>query len=104
MGLNTAYAKDTVVVTARGASVTEGHGTYAGSGVSVLARVIDKSGVLKSADGTEFVFSVIIYFNEDATLTLEDKVVTGGVEYYIKDIREVKAIDNTVDHYKVWCG
>lgn len=104
MGLVDAYTTDDVTITSKGTLGGDGAYDWDGASKSVKARVEHKSGVRKSGDGKEWVYTLKIYFRGDATIALQDRVTFDGSNYTVKDLDSFDGLDGKLDHYVAYCG
>ena len=88
MGNVDAYFLDEVTITGRGA--LEKAGTYdeGGETQKVRARVVEKSGVRKTIDGAEWMYTHKIYFRSSVTIALQDEITYKGINYEARDIEK----------------
>lgn len=104
MGLIDAYVNDDIIITGRGS--TDGYGAYDHTGTVTVtrARVVEKSGIRKGADGTDWLYAYKVYLSPSDTVALHDKITFNSTDYEIRDLEKHDDINGTFDHWVAYVG
>jgi hypothetical protein len=104
MGLIDTYTKHDVTITPKGTVGNDGSYPCDGSAVSTVARVVEKRGVRRHGADTEWEYKLIVYFQADETITLQDQVTWESQTYRVKELEPLRDIAGRLQHYKAYCG
>ena len=100
MGLVDIYCVNPITITPKGTLGTDGRRQFDGTAVTTVARVNDRSGVLRPDTGREVTYDREIHLKSGETVAAGDMITFDSTDHEVVELVQVNTLNGTLDHYK----